>query len=278
MGAKRTRSRGTTIQALVRADAILEVILCSPEGKARLSEIARATGLNKTTAFNLAESLVSLRYLVRDETAKSYGLGLRNLQLGQAVQRHSNLAEASLASMMRLCRDTGETVNLAIPYVFEAMIVDSLEGSFTVRVTSYAGTPAPYHSTSCGKAILAHLGAERRESIYAVGALASYTPNTITDVGVLEQELKTVREKGFATDIEENELGAHCVAVPISDAIGEVIGSISVAGPTTRLKADDLPGVAELISRETRLITERLHRMDGTSPPIPARRRARSIQ
>src|SRR5262245_30202226 len=125
MKAKRARSRGTTIQALVRADAILEAILCSPDGRAKLSEIARTTGLNKTTAFNLAESLVSLRYLDRDETAKNYGLGLRNLQLGRAVQRHSNLPEASLASMMRLCRDTGETVNLAIPYVFEAMIVDS---------------------------------------------------------------------------------------------------------------------------------------------------------
>lgn len=271
MSAKRTRSRGTTIQALVRADAILEAVLRSPQGRAKLSEIARATGLNKTTAFNLAESLVSLRYLARDETAKSYGLGLRNLQLGRAVQRHSNLAEASLASMMRLCRDTGETVNLAIPYIFEAMIVDSLEGSFTVRVTSYAGTPAPYHSTSCGKAILAYLATERRQSIYAVQPLVPCTPNTITDVAALERELETVREKGFAMDIEENELGAHCVAVPINDDIGDVIGSISVAGPTTRLKKHDLPRVAELILRETQLITERLHPANSGPSSLPRR-------
>jgi IclR family acetate operon transcriptional repressor len=254
----RGADRGTTIQALVRADAILSAIAEASGGQARLSEIAKATGLHKTTVFNLVESLVSLRYVAREETTKTYRLGLRNLQLGRAMRRHQDLMEWARPSMMRLCRDTGETVNLAVPDVFEAMIIDSFEGSFTVRVTSYAGTPAAYHSTSCGKAMLAFFEKERRDLIYAARPLQAFTPTTITSVTELERQLAEARRTGFAIDLEENEPSAHCVAVPIFDGRGMAIGSISVAGPASRLKRQDLPATAELIKQETELVAARV--------------------
>lgn len=267
-----------SIQSLARADAILEVVARSPTGAARLRDITAATGLNKTTVFNLVDSLIALRFLSRDVTSRGYRLGLRNLQLGRIVELQMDLIGAARASLMELCRTTGETVNLATPFNFEAIIVDSLEGSHSMRVTSYAGTPASYHSTSCGKAILAFLSEAERQAIYVARPFTAQTPNTVTDADQLEAQLEKVRKYGFAFDLEENELAANCVAAPLFDMFGTVIGSISVAGPAARMHPERLPEVGAQIVAQSRLITARLSGVDGSRRPSPPRRKTGPAQ
>ena len=119
--------RTPRIQSLARASAILDVI--ARTGSASLADISAATGLNKSTAFYLVESLVDLDLVGRLAERKGYCLGLRNLQLGRAVQRRLDIAALGRASLVRLCHLSKETVNLAVPHVFDAMIVESLEGA-----------------------------------------------------------------------------------------------------------------------------------------------------
>ena len=102
------------IQSLARADAILGIVASTPHAAVRLSEISSHLALSKTTVFSLAESLVSLGYLSRDATVKGYRLGLRNLELGRTVARQMDIVELCRPSLIRLCRDTGETANLGI--------------------------------------------------------------------------------------------------------------------------------------------------------------------
>ncbi len=90
------------IQALARASAIIDVIAANGEEGVGLSDISRATALNKTTAFNLLASLVTLRFLEQDEHSRRYRLGLRNLELGRIVHQllHiSHLARPILADL-----------------------------------------------------------------------------------------------------------------------------------------------------------------------------------
>ncbi|HTN97243.1 MAG TPA: IclR family transcriptional regulator, partial [Nordella sp.] len=145
--------------------------------------------------------------------------------------------------------------NLALPYVFDCMIVESLEGAYGVRATSYAGSRAHYHSSACGKAILAFMSLEVREAIYAARPLVAMTPNTITDRAALERELADIRERGFSTDIEENELGAHCAAAPIRDHSGDIIGAISISGLASRIPTSQLKDAAALILAEAGKLT-----------------------
>ena len=245
--------RTPRIQSLARASAILDVI--ARTGSASLADISAATGLNKSTAFYLVESLVDLDLVGRLAERKGYCLGLRNLQLGRAVQRRLDIAALGRASLVRLCHLSKETVNLAVPHVFDAMIVESLEGAYGVRATSYAGSLAAYHSTACGKAILAFLEAPSRHAIYETRGLPPITINTVTRQDQLEHQLAMIRDTGYALDIEENEIGANCVAAPIRDGLGEIAGSISISGLAGRMDRAKLIDLAAAIATEASAIS-----------------------
>lgn len=250
----------TRIQSLSRANAILDVI--AAQDAVSLTEIARRTWLNTTTVYYLVETLVSLGFVERTSASGGYRLGLRNLELGRTVQQRLDIAATARPALMRLCAATKETANLCVPYLFEAMIVESVEGIYGVRATAYAGTRAAYHSTSGGKAILAHLDEEIRQTIYRVRPLRPLTSSTITDIPVLEEQLKQVRHEGVAYDFEENEEAAHCVAAPIFDGLGEIAGAISISGPMNRLTTETAMRLGAVIAVETDAITAAL---SGTS-------------
>ena len=250
----------TRIQSLSRANAILDVI--ADQDAVSLTEIARRTGLNTTTVYYLVETLVSLGFVERTSASGGYRLGLRNLELGRTVQQRLDIAAAARPALMRLCAATKETANLCVPYLFEAMIVESVGGVYGIRATAYAGTRAAYHSTSGGKAILAYLDDEVRQTVYRVRPLRALTPKTITDIPVLEKQLKQVRREGVAYDFEENEEAAHCVAAPIFDGLGEIAGAISISGPMNRLTTETVMRLGAVIAVETEAITAEL---SGTS-------------
>ncbi len=110
------------------------------------------------------------------------------------------------------------------------------------------------YSTSLGKAILAFLPPEGRETIINEAALAPKTPKTITDQRTLYENLDTISERGYAIDDEENIEGLRCVAAPVRN--GEtVLGAISITGPASRITDDYLHGeLAESVQRAANVI------------------------
>ncbi len=165
---------------------------------------------------------------------------------------------ASRPALIRLCTLSRETVNLAVPYLFDAMIVESMEGTHGVRATSYAGSRALYHATACGKAILAYLEADTIESILNSRPLDQLTPNTITNPQVLSAQLAEVRLRGYAVEMEENELNAHCVAAPIWNGFGSIAGAISISGLASRLPPKVLNELSVEIVAECQSISKSL--------------------
>ena len=246
------------IQSLARADAILSVVM-SEEGSTSLAKLSERLGLNKTTVFNLAESLVALGFLARTKSPKGYRLGLRCLELGRHVAKSLPILTISTPALRELCRVTGETVNLAVPYLQEAILIEALQSQQGVRATAYAGARSPYHSSACGKALLAYFPKERREWLYETVGLPAMTEFTITDPMVLEAQLEDVRREGFAVEVQENELGASCVAVPIFGPFDEGVASISVAGVVSRMTPDRLADVREALALHAAAISDELH-------------------
>ena len=246
------------IQSLARADAILSAVAGAPDGTARLQDLSRALELNRTTVFNLAESLVALGFLIKDRSTNRYRLGLRNIELGRAVTRRSDMLARCRPALVRICHQTGETVNLAVPHLSSALIIESYEGRHGVRATAYAGTRSAYHSSACGKALLAKLAPAVRRQIYEIAGLKRLTQRTITDIEALERDLQTVGRKGYAVEIEENEVGAFCVAMSLADPFGEPLAAISVAGVTQRMAPDTIARFAALLKEEMPRLEELL--------------------
>jgi DNA-binding IclR family transcriptional regulator len=88
--------------------------------------------------------------------------------------------------------------------------------------------------------------------------LPSFTEHTITDRDIFLAEMQTIRKQGFGLDLEEHELGVHCIAVPIKDSRGQVIAAISISGPVNIMPGDlanshirdELLETADIISRD----------------------------
>ncbi len=235
MKAPATPPQEARIQSIARAKAILDALTVADGGWVALREIVAATGLVKSTVFNLVNALAEVGLVEHGGPQGAYRLGVQMLVYGRAVERRMDLVGLMRPYLLRLCTATRETVNLALPAKTDILIVDSIEGTQTLRVTSYAGTRASYHSTACGRALLAHRPETARRQLLEAGPLTALTPRTTTDPAAIEAILSDCRRLGFVEEIEENELGAACVGAPLLDAAGEAIAAISVAGPLARM-------------------------------------------
>jgi|tagenome__1003787_1003787.scaffolds.fasta_scaffold20641229_2 DNA-binding IclR family transcriptional regulator len=233
------------IQSIARAGALLDAL--ADGGWVALRDVAARTGLAKTTALNLLRALSEIGLVERNVGAGAYRLGLQHLVYGKIVERRLEVAAVAQQHLIRLCAETRETVNLALPCATDALIVDSLEGSQALRITAYAGTRASYHSTACGRALLAHQPPDFRRAIYALGPLAAATRRTLTDPEAIEAVLERCRTIGWATEFEENEPGSACVAAPIFGPGGDVVASVSIAGPAARFTPETMEQVGTML-------------------------------
>jgi IclR family acetate operon transcriptional repressor len=250
------------IQSLGRADAILSAVM-HREGPITLAALSEAVALNKTTVFNLAESLLQLGFLERTTQPKGYRLGLRCLELGRHVAKTLPILEISQPFLPELCVATRETVNLALPYLHEGIIVEALQSQQAVRATAYAGARTHYHSSACGKAMLAYFSEEQRRWVYRAVGLPRMTEFTICEPEAMEIELAGVRENGFATDRQENEIGAYCIGMPIFGPFNQIVASISVSGVINRMTPDLIAEIVALLRAATRQISQTLGQSRG---------------
>ena len=255
------------IQSLARASAIIDVVASGPESGVGLSEISKATALNKTTAFNLLGTLVALRFIEQDEHTRRYRLGLRNLELGRIVQQRLRISHLARPVLADLCRKVNETVNLGLPDLHDLVVVDSFQGSRILHANTYGGWRSPYHCTALGKAFMAHWDAAMRRTVYTATGLPPKTPHTITDIDVLEAQLDAFRVQGYSLDLEENEVGVNGIATSITDGLGEVAAAISVAGPSNRLTREAMEQLAGDVVGAARAITTAL----GGEVPVGSR-------
>jgi IclR family acetate operon transcriptional repressor len=229
---------------LARAGAIIDVIAAGDEEGVGLSEISRATTLNKTTAFNLLASLVTLRFLDQDAHSRRYRLGLRNLELGRIVQQRLHISHLARPILADLCKKTNETVNLGLPDLLDLFVVDSYQGSRLLHATAYGGWRSMYHCTALGKAFMAQWDAPMRHTVYRLRGLPRQTPRTITDIDTLEAQLAGFLVQGYAVDVGENEVGVNGIARSVVNGLGEAAAAISVSGHSNRLTEDVMEQIA----------------------------------
>jgi IclR family transcriptional regulator, acetate operon repressor len=192
-----------------------------------ISELARRSGIPKSTTHRLVTELVNCGALERGP--RGVRLGVHLLELGHLVPAQ-RLREVAIPFAHNLNEVTDLTSNLAIRDGQDIVYVEKIS-SRSLRVPhSRAGGRLPMHCTALGKAILAHSDREFVESVLD-GDLKALAPKTIVDADVLRKELAAVRERKVAYDIEESRIGLFCVAAPIF-AHRNVVGAISVTGAT----------------------------------------------
>jgi len=235
-------SRDYSIRAVERVCDILDLLQGSP-ARVSLPEVARATGLPKSSAFRYLVTLESRRYVDREPETGDYRLGLAFLPL--QGRHHDLLARRARPHLEHLSAQFDETVNLGLLDGTRVLYVDILESPKAVRLAARKGDRELVHSTALGKAIAAWLPPERLQSILEVEGMPTLTERTVADPETLADQLAEVRTRGYAVDDRENEPDGRCIAVPLGQ---RVPAALSLSAPVSRLPLHRLEEVAAALT------------------------------
>jgi DNA-binding IclR family transcriptional regulator len=231
-------SSSAGVQSVDRAVTVLEVL--ARRGEARVTEVAGELGVHKSTAFRLLGALEERGLVEQDTDRGRYRLGFGIVRLAGAVTARMDVNRAGRPVCERLARDIGETVNIAVSRVHYAVNIEQGQGGSAVAAQNWVGQLTPLHATSSGKVLLAWLAPAQRTGLLRAAGLTRYTTATITRVSTLDRELTRVRADGYATTVEEYELGLNAVAAPIRGADGAVVAAVSASGPAYRFTVERL--------------------------------------
>ena len=218
-------------QAALRAIRLLK--LFTPERREMLlGEVSRLAELNKTTTHRLLRALQSEAMIEQNSVTGMYRLGPGLMALGVQALSNSDLRIRVRPLLKRLAKDSGETVTLEVPIDDSMLILDEVTGGHVIGAVGNVGTRWPLHATSTGKAIIAfdESGAQRLND-----SLQSLTEKTIIDRLTLEKQFGEIRRRGFAETVDELEEGFSGVATIVRGGLGEILGAMSICGPTQRL-------------------------------------------
>lgn len=218
-------------QAALRAIRLLKMFTVErPE--LQLAEVSGLAELNKTTTHRLLQALHSESLLDRNPANGAYRLGPALMALGVQALSSNDLRRRARPLLKKLAEESGETATLEVPIDDSMLILDEVMGRHFVGAAANVGTRWPIHATSTGKAIIAF----DERGMQRVGKrLVSLTSRTITKRDQLEEQLAEIRERGFAETVDELEEGFSGVAAAIRGSMGQVLGALSVCGPTQRL-------------------------------------------
>lgn len=229
------------VKSVERSMRIVETVM-EMEG-ARVSELAAELDMAKSTVHGYLATLHGLGYLVKE--GEVYQIGTRFLQFGEYSRTRKDEYGMAAQKVTELAEETEERSQFVIEERGRGVFLYRESGAHAVETGSGTGKRMYLHSTSAGKAILAHLPDGTVDEILDRWGLPAVTPATITDEAELRDELADIRDRGFALNREENIEGLHAVGVPVQPQDGTVIGALSISGPTHRLKGDylleDLP-------------------------------------
>ena len=229
----------TGTQAIDRAAQLLVGVVESAQPPS-VGELAERAGLPKSTTSRLLGALERQGLLQR--------LGDRGrLTAGPVLLRFANrdsaptLVELAGPSLRRLADASGETINLAVPGPEGVEHLAQEDTEHFVGVTDWVGRRVPFELAANGKCFLAFGGADR-----------------------LTSELQRVRARGFATSIDELELGLSALAAPVFGPADDAIAALSISGPSARLTSERIAQLAPLLIDQANELAQRLGHRDHT--------------
>jgi DNA-binding IclR family transcriptional regulator len=224
------------VDTVETAFGILETVL-ENEG-ATLTSLSNELGIAKSTVHRHVQTLVYREYLVHEDG--QYHIGLRFLEYGKHAQTRKHGYQMVAEKVRDLAVETDERAQFMVEEFGQAVYVYREIGSRAVQTDPGVGRRIPIHTTSAGKAILAHIPREQVETIIERRGLPAVTEYTTTDRETLFEELEQIRERGFSINRQENVVGLHAVGAPVTGPEGDVLGALSISGPSHRLKGDQL--------------------------------------
>jgi IclR family KDG regulon transcriptional repressor len=223
-----------------------------------LAEISREVDAHKSSVFRVLTTLEAAGFLEKDPRSGRYRLGLKILDLAGRVWGRHDIRQIASPYMDELARETGEITHLAVLDGADIVYLEKRGHGQILTVATRVGGRNPAYASSMGKILLADLSESEVKAVLGPGKLKKLTPNTITEIPRLLEELDRIREQGFALDNEENFPGIRCVGAPIRDAGGKVIAALSITVPVQRMSDERVRELWRMVTNKARIVSERV--------------------
>jgi len=249
-------SPSTTVQKAFR---ILEFL--SIHQPVKPSFIAEKLKLTRTNVHRLLATLIEIGYVTKDEN-RGYRLTFSVFKLGSRVPMSQDLKEIAKPLMIELGRIANENVYLTVLYGRMVIAIEEVRSHHHLSMNPDITYTYPIHTCASGKNFLAYLPEEEAAQILSQGVLEKRTENTFTTVEAMQEELKTTRERGFATEIREFSDDLNSYSAPIFDYQGKVVANMSISGPSIRATPEKLDNLVGVLLEKTRSISQQLGRSE----------------
>jgi IclR family acetate operon transcriptional repressor len=248
---------GAGLRSVTRVLDVLDAVQDAPDGLP-LRDIARASGMAKSTTLRYLAALEERRYVERDPQTGNYRLGLG---VPSQTAFHARLREKVRPALERLCDRFDETMTMGVFDGDRITQVEGVESRQPVRLAAANGTSYEFHCTASGKVIAAMLPEAFIERLIKKRGLPERTPRTITDPVRFFEELSLVRKQGYAQTHEEANPGTCAVAVPVP--LAKPHAAIGLSAPAMRFREEQVPTIVEALRAEARRVAAELEAWRG---------------
>ena len=234
------------IQSLGRAFGILEEVARHRDGIG-LADLSRLVGLHNSTTFHLAKTMAALGYVRQEKDTKRYRIGRPLFALAASALDEIEMINVATPILEELARQTGECSHFAVRMGDAIVVIARTSGPGAFQLADRVGVVRPAHCTALGKAILAALPPDQLAGLLKRTGLKPSTEKSITEIPVLLREIEEIKRTAIAFDDGEFNLEVRCIAVPVKNFTGKVIGALGVSGPVWRLSSQAVKSRAKIV-------------------------------
>ena len=204
-----------------------------------ITDLARRTDLLPSDVHRLLTSLRLFGYIEQDPVTRKYQLGFSLIRL--ATCHWDQLRDRAEPVLSRLSQKIGATARFALLDERETkvFVVHQVKGPDDLAFGCRVGGIERLHCSALGKTVIANLDQDVAFPTLERSGLAKFTRRTITDLPILRQQFQEIRRLGYAIDREECIRGVCCLASPLRNCLGAVVGAVSASMPYSQFIAWD---------------------------------------
>lgn len=241
------------IKTTKRVFQIIELLM--EEEGLRMTDVANQLEMSKSNTHRHLSTLKEEGYVVQE--GELYHPSMQFLNIGEYVRNRKRIYGMVEPKVEQLANKTDERSEFLIEEHGHGVFVHRETGANAVHTNTRVGKTLPLHASAAGKAILAFTPPKRVDEIVEEHGLKRLTEYTITDYDALQSELAEIRETSIAYNDQELIVGLRAVGTPILGPEGEVLGGLSITGPTSRFTGetfrDEIPDLLRGVANELEL-------------------------
>ncbi|CAE1145452.1 MULTISPECIES: DNA-binding transcriptional regulator KdgR [Serratia] len=242
------------VSSVLKVFGILQAL--GEEREIGITELSQRVMMSKSTVYRFLQTMKSLGYVAQEGESEKYSLTLKLFELGAKSLQNVDLIRSADIQMRELSQQTRETIHLGALDEDSIVYIHKIDSLYNLRMYSRIGRRNPLHSTAIGKVLLAWRDEAEVGDILSQIEFTRSTAHTITSAAQLLPVLTQVRQQGFGEDVEEQEEGLRCIAVPVFDRFGVVIAGLSISFPTIRFSEEAKAGYVHQLHHAARIISE----------------------